>query len=758
MPTLQVAGSPGTPIYAGRPTPGGFDVPNELRVSSVSGTHTDYPLQFGRPFRLGEIADYPKAIIDGTPVDTQADVKTRHTDGSVKFAVISILVPSLGTTEKVITFTNQTTPPTTAETIANMLANYDFEATIGVAVDGTPVAGSPVSARAMLGDLTDAALAAESTPSGVDARYWTQGPICTTVLLHDHTGKAYDIGTNATKALRPMFIVQFWPGINRYHVRHILEIADCTKIKDEANLDITFTVDNASPVTKLSQANVTIYNGQVHSRAYWGGTDVPRCNAKHGVAFYADCQVMPNYDPDITLNTAALDSYASDWAARDKTLGATGYWNKDMAAGGGRPDIALQPKWETVAWYSGRASMAEVSEGNAELFCSFNMFFREGSASKNIIGSNNGQGRVLSKKARPTLWWRDFNGGSTVSGDQFTVDGTINFGAPAGWDNDEAHTPGPFYTQYLTTGGFFWYERLLQIGAHTQFWINPGEVYNNVGNGRSASDAVLNVLQTRAYGWQARNRGRAWWAAIDSSPERTFFDEIVTDGFAFFAGVWGVPDVLVGNAVRDGWSTNFATWYSSAGSTAVSNPRTNALHFPDNSRVPYSEGVIPGGSPADSAGGATAPWMNHFLILSFAHIGELGRPEAMSLAEWAAKLSIEIANSAEVCHLGDYAIPCQKNTGGWYQSLADIYDGWSHDAADGSAPSNMPANSALGFSGGGAPNTYTVTVQAYGAIGAAAIAMVPGAEGQSTAWTTVKPWSDNTVYFDHDPSYRILSR
>src|SRR5258706_15617899 len=61
---------------------------NTITVDNVSGTsQKTYPLQFGRPFVQGEIQGYPQVLVNGTPILTQADVKNRYADGSVKFAI-----------------------------------------------------------------------------------------------------------------------------------------------------------------------------------------------------------------------------------------------------------------------------------------------------------------------------------------------------------------------------------------------------------------------------------------------------------------------------------------------------------------------------------------------------------------------------------------------------------------------------------------------------------------------------------------------
>ncbi len=744
--------TPGTTLYAGLPTP----VPNEMRLSSVSGTLTDYPYQFGRPFKPGVISNFPQVLINGTPVTTQADVKTRHADGSVKFAVLSIVVPSLPTTETVLTFQNQASVISTPETIANMLANYDFEATINVAVSGTPVAGAPVSARTMLTALSDASLAAETAAGGVNSRYWTQGPICTTVLLHDHTTKTYDIGTNATKAIRPMFIVQFWPTIGKYHVRHILEAGDVTKLKDETGLTVTFTTGQASPATRLTQSGVYVYAAMFQSRAYWGGTDVPRCNANHSIAYLSDTGVMPNHDPSIVLNAAGVASYGTDWAGRSKALGESGYWTKFMPNTGGRQDIGLVTKWDIVALYSGAAHMHEIVESNCELAGSWNFFFREGSATKTTFGSVPGRGRIVSKLSRPTQFLYDGNvymNFSTFAEDLFVIDGTLAV-SPAAWTNDSAHTPGLFWTSYLTTGSFFWLEKLQQLAAWNQFIPNPGSGgYDGSANGPTKTDLVLNGVQQRGWGWQIRNRARAWWASVDGSPERDLFDRAMTDAIAQQAGLYDIPGLLVGNRIRDEWNANYLSVLGSSGVT----PRPNALSF-WSARGNYSRADVgnvgsTGQVPDDytSGTGAEAPWQRNFMAMCSYHAAELGFAPAKGIADWLAKTTVGTANSSKPRTLSDYVIPTLKAGDAYYQTLEDIWDGWANVGT-----LNIPGTS--GFLPSGPPNSYAATLDSYEAYAATTIAMAKGLPGQETAWAFVEPYHQNTGYYVYDPRYAIIPR
>lgn len=749
-PTTTPAGN--TPMDGGTPV----SPDNQVRVSLPTGSETNYPLQFGRPFAAGEIADTPSVFLDGTIVASQADVKSRHADGSVKFAVISVVLPSLGTTERVLSFGNQPRPAATPLPIADMLANFDFDATISLNFGQASPTPTTVSARAMLAGLTDAGLAAETAAGGVQSRYWTQGPLCTTVLLCDHKTKAFDIGSNATRAIRPMFHVQFWPTLGKYHVRHIVELADVTRLKDELSANLTFATGKTSPVVRMSPAGVNLYAGTWQSRAFWGGRELPRPNIKHGVAYLAKTRAMPNYDSSIVMHSGSLSSYASDWATRPQGLGARGYWQIAMSSVGGRPDLGLMPKWDTVSMYSGAATMQAICERHAELAGSWAFFFREGDSAKTIYGSTSGQGRILSKLSRPTLFLHDNNAywAQAAVADRFKVDGTLNTSRD-GWAHDAAHTPGMFWWMYLSTGQAFWQEKLLQLAAWSLFVVNPGLAFNSVGNGSSNKAMILNGVQVRGWGWQFRNRARAWWAALDGSPERALLEQSLTDALAQRYGLYGIASSLDSHPVRVSWNTNYMSWYT-AGPTY---PRPNALAYWEGfggySRDQFINSV--GQPPDDWGGGATAPWMQNFITMSVNHAVELGVSAALPLGNWVASQAVAIAKSAHPRHIADYVFPQNKKDGTYYQTLDDLYDGFPF-LAEGLTPASMPPADSTGFPGSGAPGTYQVTVEGYGAIAVAAIASANGHPDQAASWSVVGPWSRNTYYFNHDPRYAIVPR
>ena len=108
------------------------DPTNFITIREKAGVTTNqYPIQLGRPFVPGEIPNFPQAVVDGTPVTTQADVKARWADGSVKHAILSFYLPSLvANSTATVNFVNQTSGNNTGALSKNAMLGtaFDFEA------------------------------------------------------------------------------------------------------------------------------------------------------------------------------------------------------------------------------------------------------------------------------------------------------------------------------------------------------------------------------------------------------------------------------------------------------------------------------------------------------------------------------------------------------------------------------------------------------------------------------------------------------
>src|SRR6266850_2367206 len=197
-----------------------FAAANFLTIRERAGvTTSNYPIQIGRPFVQGEILDTPQALVNGVPVETQADVKTLWPDGSAKHAILNFYIPTLTAGgQATVTFRNQSSSSDPGLAQSDMLgATYNFDAIMELTNGTTKTA----SARTML---TDGKFT-----------YWLRGRVATSVILADHsTARAYDIGFDSYRAFRPIFLATFWPQIGKVRVRFIGEIANTEAIEDQS--------------------------------------------------------------------------------------------------------------------------------------------------------------------------------------------------------------------------------------------------------------------------------------------------------------------------------------------------------------------------------------------------------------------------------------------------------------------------------------------------------------------------------------------
>ncbi|WP_200945360.1 hypothetical protein [Rhodanobacter sp. Root627] len=144
-------------------------------VSQSTQTQDSVPVSFGQVFKAGDVPDGATltANLDGHPITVQVDEKATHADGSLRHAVLTVLVPSLpGSAAQPLALTTQTGPvnPASAVTLSQLLStNYDTN--IALTVNGKPYTAS---ARKLLQSASSAKTCA---PWGTQCNLWLSGPL-----------------------------------------------------------------------------------------------------------------------------------------------------------------------------------------------------------------------------------------------------------------------------------------------------------------------------------------------------------------------------------------------------------------------------------------------------------------------------------------------------------------------------------------------------------------------------------------------------
>ena len=702
-----------TGAVAATSSPSGVN--DTITVRNVSGVAvSNYPFQFGRPFVEGVIANQPQVLVNGAPLATQADVKNRYPDGSVEYAVIAVVIPSLPASGiATLSFQNQTAGNNTPLTRAQMLQmQYMFDARI--MLTGAGGVTQSVDARTML--------------SNGDYKLWTSGPVAQTILLGDDSAaRKYDIGFgDGYHPFRPRFEATFWPATHQVFVRAIGENGLSTELEDLA-YKLTLTGANSIVYTADLSGDQPTHPKEHWARTRWtrtfwlGGTPQPAIDIDNNLAYLESTRFLPNFDTSIQVPAATVTSYAdNNWLnyphdLYDGLWDNGSYWQNDMGTGGQWPHIGPYPDW-TVLWlYTGDWRLRQMALGMADLAGAFPGDFRESDPTRRLLRSDpagldpsTGLGHVVSVTDRPTLYAPNLTYSGTTAHDKVTIVGPINLNQP--WSIDGAHQPAAFYPQYILTGDPWYLDMMYAWAGFSNFLYNGADTAANEfgqgGRGPTGREGGIND-QLRGAGWVGRNRAEAAFAAPDGAPEKTYFTYLMNDALARWEGGFqiagtvydGTAEKIWGGKVGNAYSINQAAPLDSQSGQppALHNWESNcdAAYVPVCATVAANEA---GGSYVPGVVGSfTSPWMQWYVQYSIGRIAELGFA-AQPLNLWSSNYLLGMINNSGYPDLvAFYQTPVEQKGGGFFATwpameAAIVPSYLNGNESDGGLPAYFAAN------------------------------------------------------------------
>jgi len=171
--------------------------PNSIRIAASSEARSPQPITISRIFARGEIGQFAQAVIDGKPLESQCDVKTRWPDGSLQHALVSFwFTPSTDGVE--VEFVNQTISDTAGGLTREQMLEFNGSSWGGaISASARGVSGERL---AMTVDSRRIVEEWDGQPADGGVRYWLRGPVCTQVIVEDRSpGLKYDFGWEATQ-------------------------------------------------------------------------------------------------------------------------------------------------------------------------------------------------------------------------------------------------------------------------------------------------------------------------------------------------------------------------------------------------------------------------------------------------------------------------------------------------------------------------------------------------------------------------------
>ena len=635
--------------------------------NTSGGTITNRPVSISRPFRRGEIASCVAASVGGTPATTQTDVKNRWPDGSLKFAIVSWVVPSIVSGGSVsVDFTNQATCNNAGflDEAGMLAAGYNFDVDLTL----TGAATRAISARTIL----DAA----------SFRYWLQGPVVTSVIIEDRTAaRAYDVDFgDASKALHPIFEARFYPQGSKVEVGATVENVWASTTAANGMRDLSYSISmtsgDSSPTSEFTHASFNHIGRSRWVKWFWLGADAPAIRIDHNLEYLTSTRAIPNYDTTVTPAESVISGRYTLWSGWDKTLDGDatriGAYEKALGSGGAADWIGLMNTWDTLYLLTMDDRMWEMTLGNADLAGRLPWFYREADASAgtgdffDVAGTVATLGRVVSVNARKTETLSDL---SVNCGAPYVLD-DINTGTITtdDWATSRDHMPDLAYLPYLLTGRYYYLEELQMqaafiIGHRTGCY---SQLYNRQGEAGYLLDS-----QVRGDAWSFRTLAYAAFISPDATPEKDYFEDKLKNNVALWEGERNLPI---------SYHTKQANW------TWAHDNRLGG-DTDENFGVPALGIWRDGGSgfiqaPLRTDGflvSAASPWEENFLLCAFGMARQFGYRTSTLMRYMAEERFHILLDPAATKYLADqYRIPTiLTSTNNWINNWTDFKNSYS---------------------------------------------------------------------------------
>lgn len=465
-----------------------------------SAAKANVPVTFAHPFREGDVPaglSLGARLEDGSDVPIQVDEKARHADGSLRHAVITLMMPTLPADgrKKVIFYTKQPAANATAVSLNDLIAS-----------------GLDASVTLSLGGTTYRLSAAELLNNG-QVRTWLQGGLVSEYIVGAPVRKAD--GTEHPH-LAAYFHIRAYQGLSPVRVDVVLE-NDWSYVPNPRNFTYDVSIDVDGRRVYSRNALKHHHHARWHHQA-WARGNAPSAHVRFDVKYLIATRAIPTYNPSIQPTERLItDEYDKIMASNVGPMGY-GIVTTYMGTPGGREDLGPLPRWAAVYLLSQdpRALRATLAIGDTA--ASWNIHYRDKTT-----------GYPVSIKDHPKVSWYSADSGAKTDTPSCTTD------CDTGATPDVAHLPDLAYVPYLVTGDYYYLEELMFWGNHPLLQRNPE--YREYDRGLLKSHA------TRGQAWGLRTLAYAAYLTPDDHVLKPYFTEMVNNNLDWYRDHYTIEGV-----------------------------------------------------------------------------------------------------------------------------------------------------------------------------------------------------------------------
>lgn len=583
------------------------------------------PITFGMIFARGDMPD--AVAVEGLP--TQADVKRRWPDGSIKHAILTVDLPELSEGAQRVLRLVGTAKAEDAK-VALPAATDVPEMLIRFAVDQGPVVS--VSLRRTL---------QMSKPQ----RIWLSGPLA--VEAHYAAVPTDDCG-KPDPDLDVRLHVIWYPTMRCARVAAVVENCHWTS-PGNVPYDVSIVVNGQEAYTRKQAGRWehdkrdTAYLGHPRGarwvKRFWLGPSPGEARIRYDADYFNTTGLLPRYDTTLRVPEDTLAGMAQSWSQRGTDILQNGSIEPYFPTTGGREDIGPLPTW-TTRWLLSQDHRARtVMLGNADLSGSCPVHLRDPATDW-----------VLSIDDHPKF---SLNPAGTMVKHpplRSTVETPYILSPNSRFQVDAAHQPSLCYVPYLVTGDYYYLEEL-------QFWANYNMVNSNAAYRQQDEGILTCSMELRGVAWALRQLVHAAAVSPDEDPGKIYFESKLANNLKYY------NDFL---AERLPIRPNPLGYFPAA-----------LIHAYGKTEEMRRRWLT------------MAPWMHNFFTWSLVHAVEQGYTEAAAPRDYFMKFSIgAMTNPAEITPFAGNAYyvvlgeKLDKDTVRYFDNWKDVAAGWAKTGAE----------------------------------------------------------------------------
>jgi hypothetical protein len=493
------ADKPRTPDRpAPAPTPPAA-IPGALATLSIESSGTrdqaNVPVTFGQVFGVGEFKagqQLRAKLADGSTLPLQTDIKAHHPDGSVRHAVVSLVLERLARARPVVI--GLVTGAAKGGAPGNALPGKELDARVEARFKGKTWSAT---LRPLL----------ENRPA-----LWLDGPVAREWLV---STPLLDAGGRPHPHLAARFALRWYPQAGRARIDVTVE-NNWAWEPDPQNLvyDARITVGKEEV---YNRADLSHYHHARWRKQFWWGGDAA-VHVRHDTRQLIASRAVPNYDQSLRIDEGKMAGAFASWNGPKTEPMGVGAAMRAMPTTGGRGDIGLLPAWAASYLLGMDPRARTITLGTADLAGSWSIHYRD-----------KGTGLPVSLLDYPYMTVvgsaSDTLNPATGRREQFPACAAKGACATPN-RHDVSHQPAFAYLPYLLTGDHYYLEELQFWAMYNAFASNPGY--------REHRKGLLKPEQVRGQAWGLRTLGEAAYITPDAHPLKRHFLEILDSNLDWY--------------------------------------------------------------------------------------------------------------------------------------------------------------------------------------------------------------------------------